>query len=390
MRKRNEIMRLKTLDERLDFLRKIEIFKDLDYNIFVKIADNLIEVEIAENEYLFRKGDRGDSIFIVCDGELEARDGEFLIRVFRQGFVLGEFALLSSQLRSASVIAKTKSLLLQLTDRFFFEILMNDITVLQNILKSLVNRILLEEQKNQKLLQAILPKDVADELKEKGAAEPVLHKNVSVLFTDFKGFTQISETMTPQELVKELDGCFSQFDRLTERYHLEKLKTIGDSYMCVGGLPVPKPGKIIGAKNAVDSVLAAMEIQSFMLQMKTVREAQGFPFWELRLGIHSGPLVAGVIGEKKFAYDVWGDTVNTASRMESSGAAGKINISGATYELVKDFFNCGYRGKVNAKNKGELDMYYVYGIRKELSSDSSENSFSSVPNEKFRKLYEEL
>ncbi len=299
-------MRLKTLEERLNFLKKIEIFKDLDYRTFVKIADNLIELEISENEFLFRKGDRGDSIFIVCEGELEARDGEFLIRVFRPGFVLGEFALLSSQHRSASVIAKTKSLLLQLTDRFFFDILMNDITVLQNILKSLVNRLRLEEQKNQKLLQAILPKDVADELKEKGAAEPVLHKNVSVLFTDFKGFTQISETMTPQELVKELDGCFSQFDRLTERYHLEKLKTIGDSYMCVGGLPVSKPGKIISAKNAVDSVLAAMEIQSFMLQMKMIRETQGFPFWELRLGIHSGPLVAGVIGEKKFAYYVWG------------------------------------------------------------------------------------
>jgi class 3 adenylate cyclase/nitrate/nitrite-specific signal transduction histidine kinase len=236
-----------------------------------------------------------------------------------------------------------------------------------------------ERQKSEKLLLNILPSDVARELKEKGAAEPELFEEVSVMFTDFKGFTQIAERMEPAELVKELDACFVQFDKVTERLGLEKLKTIGDSYMCAGG--IPKRNKT----HAVDSVLAAMEIQNFMLMMKDLKEQIGFPYWELRLGIHTGPLVAGVIGEKKFAYDVWGDTVNTASRMESSGEPGRINISGTTYARVKEFFECEYRGKVNAKNKGEVDMYYVLRLKKEFSKDED----GKVPNGEFWDRYGE-
>ncbi|MCB1176021.1 MAG: GAF domain-containing protein, partial [Leptospiraceae bacterium] len=234
-----------------------------------------------------------------------------------------------------------------------------------------------ERQKSEKLLLNILPKDVATELKEKGFSEPVLFDSVSVMFTDFKGFTQIAETLTPQELVKDLDACFVQFDKISERYNLEKLKTIGDSYMCAGGIPRKN------VTHAIDSVLAAMEIQDFMNMMKDLKEKKGFPYWEIRLGIHTGPLVAGVIGEKKFAYDVWGDTVNTASRMESSGTPGKINISGTTYDLVKDLFECEYRGKVNAKNKGEVDMYYVYGLKEEYSKEGDRKT----PNGKFWELY---
>ena len=145
--------------------------------------------------------------------------------------------------------------------------------------------------------------------------------------------------------------------------------------MCAGG--IPKKNRT----HAIDAVLAALEIQNFMNQMKEIKEIIGLPYWELRLGIHTGSLVAGVIGEKKFAYDVWGDTVNTASRMESSGTPGRINISGATYEIVKDFFICEYRGRVNAKNKGEVDMYYVLGIKEEMVSDSN------VPNGLFWEQY---
>ena len=239
-----------------------------------------------------------------------------------------------------------------------------------------------EKMKSEKLLLNILPKDVADELKDKGTAEPVSFDSVSVLFTDFQGFTKIAEKMSPNELIKELDGCFVQFDKITERFNLEKLKTIGDSYMCAGGIPKPS------ATHAIDAVLAALEIQSFMNQMKSLKEMMGFPYWELRLGIHTGPLVAGVIGEKKFAYDVWGDTVNTASRMESSGYPGRINISGATYELVKDFFDCEYRGRINAKNKGEVDMYFVLNMKKELRI--SDDSPVSAGNEKFWKKYLQL
>ncbi|MCB1156579.1 MAG: hypothetical protein H7A25_03955 [Leptospiraceae bacterium] len=234
-----------------------------------------------------------------------------------------------------------------------------------------------ERQKSENLLLNILPEDVAKELKEKGSYEPVLFESVSVMFTDFKGFTQIAEKLTPQELVKDLDTCFVQFDKISEKYNLEKLKTIGDSYMCAGG--IPRKNKT----HAIDCILAALEIQDFMNMMKSLKEEMGFPYWELRLGIHSGPLVAGVIGERKFAYDVWGDTVNTASRMESSGTPGKINISGATYGLVKVFFDCEYRGDVAAKNKGMVQMYYVDGLKPEFSKDKE----GRVPNGRFWEMY---
>ena len=234
-----------------------------------------------------------------------------------------------------------------------------------------------ERHKSEKLLLSILPKEVVEELKEKGFSEPVLFESASVLFTDFKGFTIIAETLSPKELVEELDRSFSYFDSLMERYGIEKLKTIGDSYMCAGGIPNKN------RTHAIDCVLVALEIQSIMKKVKEYKEIVGLPYWELRLGIHSGSIVAGVIGEKKFAYDVWGDAVNTASRMESSGTPGKINISGATYLLVKSLFECEYRGRVNAKNKGEVDMYYVHGIKEEYSIEGD----GRTPNSDFWEMY---
>ncbi|MCB1144795.1 MAG: hypothetical protein KDK54_21285 [Leptospiraceae bacterium] len=237
-----------------------------------------------------------------------------------------------------------------------------------------------EREKSEKLLLNILPKEIALELKEKGYSEPILFQNVSVLFTDFKGFTKIAELMTPTELVKELDLCFVQFDKIIEKFHLEKLKTIGDSYMCAGGIP------ITNHTHPLDCVLAAMEIQNFMEMMKFHKMKNNSPYWEIRLGIHSGPLIAGVIGEKKFAYDVWGDTVNTASRMESTGAPGRINISGETFKLVSRYLECEYRGKVNAKNKGEIDMYFVIGLKEKYRFKS--NPYE--PNEVFQKEYDRI
>ncbi|TGK08041.1 adenylate/guanylate cyclase domain-containing protein [Leptospira semungkisensis] len=237
-----------------------------------------------------------------------------------------------------------------------------------------------EHKKSEQLLLNILPEEIAQELKEKGVSEPRLHRSATVCFTDFKGFTQIAETMSPTELVAELDRCFSYFDSVMERHNLEKLKTIGDSYMFAGGIPEPNH------THAIDCVMAALEIQAFMNQMKEIKANQNLPYWELRLGVHSGNLVAGVIGEKKFAYDVWSDTVNTASRCESSGIPGRINISGATYELVKDFFDCEYRGAVPAKNKGKIEMYFVNGLLSDLRRAGEER----IPNEEFRKRYERL
>jgi class 3 adenylate cyclase len=210
-----------------------------------------------------------------------------------------------------------------------------------------------EKDRSEKLLLNILPYETAEELKQKGSATPKQYEMVSVLFTDFKGFTTIAEKLTPEQLVAELNQCFLQFDHIIDKHNLEKIKTIGDAYMCAGGIPVAN------TTNPADVVKAGLEIKAYMDRIKSEREANGQDYWELRIGIHTGKVIAGVVGKNKFAYDIWGDAVNTASRMESSGEPGKVNISGDTFELIKDQFNCVYRGKIKAKNKGDIDMYFV-------------------------------
>lgn len=237
-----------------------------------------------------------------------------------------------------------------------------------------------EKRNSENLLLNILPANIATEIKDTGKATPVHYESATVLFTDFKNFTQLAEQLTPQELVDELDYCFSYFDEVIETHNLEKLKTIGDSYMCVGGIPNPNQ------THAIDAVLAAMQIRSFMEWRKLEKTQKNQPYWDIRIGIHSGPLLAGVIGRKKFAYDVWGDTVNTASRMESSGVPSGINISEATFKLIQNFFDCQYRGKVTAKNKGEIDMYLVECIKASLTADP----LRLLPNQEFYKLYFQL
>ena len=234
-----------------------------------------------------------------------------------------------------------------------------------------------EKRKSDELLLNILPLQIANELKQFGQVKPVHYESASVLFTDFTNFSKIAEVITPEELFEELNYCFSYFDQIVEKYNLEKLKTIGDSYMCIGGVPVPNQ------THAIDAVLAAVEIQVFMHLRKAHKLKKNQPFWDLRIGIHSGPLLAGIVGQKRFAYDVWGDTVNTASRMESSGVPGRINVSESTFNLVKNFFRLDYRGKVRAKNKGEVDMYLVTGIREHLAIDPS----GILPNDNFIELY---
>ena len=215
------------------------------------------------------------------------------------------------------------------------------------------NRISKEKKRSDELLLNILPAETAEELKATGTAKAKSFDMVSVLFTDFKNFTQASEKLSPAELVAEINYCYSEFDKIITRHGIEKIKTLGDAYMCAGGLPATN------TTNPVDVVQAGLEMVAFIEKNKQERIAKDQPYFELRCGVHTGPVVAGIVGIKKFAYDIWGDTVNTASRMESSGEIGKVNISGSTYELVKDRFHCVHRGKVKAKNKGEIDMYFV-------------------------------
>jgi ligand-binding sensor domain-containing protein/class 3 adenylate cyclase/predicted metal-dependent HD superfamily phosphohydrolase len=233
----------------------------------------------------------------------------------------------------------------------------------------------IEKDKAEELLLNVLPAETAEELKTKGKATARQYRMTSIMFTDFKSFTKIAEKIKPVDLVTELDNYFKNFDEIIQKYDIEKIKTIGDAYMCAGGIPIRNKS------NPIDIVLAGLEIQRFMVKYNSEKEKKGKKGWGLRIGIHTGGVIAGVVGIKRFAYDIWGDSVNIASRVESAGNIGKVNISGATYELVKEFFVCEYRGEIRAKNKGHIDMYFVHSIKPELSIDGE----GLVPNELFQK-----
>jgi class 3 adenylate cyclase len=217
------------------------------------------------------------------------------------------------------------------------------------------NKISKEKERSESLLLNILPAEIADELKEKGSADARDFEMASILFSDFKGFTSASEKLSAQELVSKINTCFEAFDGIMEKYGIEKIKTIGDAYMAAGGLPVQTDDSV---KN---TVLAALEMQQFIWDHKNKMDATNKPAFEMRVGVHTGPVVAGIVGVKKFQYDIWGDTVNTASRMESAGEVNKVNISKATFEILKDDpeFTFESRGKIEAKGKGEIEMYFV-------------------------------
>lgn len=213
-----------------------------------------------------------------------------------------------------------------------------------------------EQQRSNTLLLNILPPAIAEELKARNKVAARKYDQATVMFIDFKGFTHIAEQLSPEMLVEELDFCFSNFDRIIGQYRIEKIKTIGDAYMCASGLSDMNA-------SPSDIVRAALEIQDFMLALKAERLNRGMPFFEARVGIHVGPVVAGVVGAKKFAYDIWGDTVNIAARMEEACEPGHVNVSEGAHWLAKYEFEWQYRGKVAAKNKGMMDMYYVTSVK---------------------------
>ena len=214
-------------------------------------------------------------------------------------------------------------------------------------------KILIEEEKNRSetLLLNILPEETARELKQSGKVQSKKFESVTVLFTDFKGFTKLVESVEPKRLIRSLDYYFKKFDEITTKYGLEKIKTIGDSYMCAGGLPTASKTH---ARNVIN---AAREIIN--LVSTELKATDDLIHFEIRIGIHTGPVIAGIVGLKKWQYDIWGDTVNIASRMESNSEAGMINLSETTYYEIRDEYPCEYRGEVEVKNRGALKMYFL-------------------------------
>jgi class 3 adenylate cyclase len=388
------------LQERIEILSKVSIFEQTSREVLAEVANAMTEVTLNPEEQIFKKGEKGQEMYVIVEGAVRIHDGSYVFAVLRQGQVFGEYTLLEpdSGARSASATSIVKTSLLALGQEKFYKLMSDKIDVMKGILAVLIKRarrqnyfeekmneqakelerqrdlITQEKEKSEKLLLNILPADVAEELKMYGRAEVRSYDLVSVLFTDVKGFTSSAENLTPQEVVQNLEAFFTAFDEIVNKHHLEKIKTIGDAYMCAGGIPNPNK------TNPIEMVLAALEMQRYTIQLREEAIINNLPPWELRIGINSGPIIAGVIGKNKFAYDIWGDTVNLASRMESSGEINHVNISGATYELIKDFFDCEYRGKVNAKGKGEVDMYFVIGIKPDLS----ENGEGMEPNYDFK------
>lgn len=216
------------------------------------------------------------------------------------------------------------------------------------------NQLIIEEtKKSDRLLLNILPEDIATELKETGQSEARQYDEVTVLFTDFENFTGITENLSPNVIINTLDAYFKCFDDIIEKFHLEKIKTIGDSYMAVAGLPHQTK------QHCFDAVEAAFSMLEGVDRLKEEHKLQNKPAFDVRIGLYSGPVLAGIIGKKKFAYDIWGDTVNMASRMESYGGTGRINIGETTYELIKNKYNCEARGKIQVKNNRAFDMYFI-------------------------------
>ncbi len=254
------------------------------------------------------------------------------------------------------LLAALAFIVLILAATFFFRLRAKQRTARQLAEK---NRQIEEERKrSDELLLNILPAPIATELKEKGKATARRYEQATILFADFRNFTKVAERLSPEQLVAEIDYIFKGFDHIIGQYDdIEKIKTIGDAYMCASGLDDRK-------RFPLNIVNAALEMQEFLAELAEQRKAKGLPWFEARIGLHTGPVVAGVVGVRKFAYDIWGDTVNIAARMESASEPGKVNISETTYRLVKYSFECTYRGKIEVKNKGQLDMYYVIGKKK--------------------------
>ena len=309
----------------------------------LKIREQDLEQERTEKELEATRAREENQRLLLKQKELEEADR------------IKELQLAEKQVEIQDLeLAKRKSLNRNLSIIAILAVILTTLAIFAFVRIRRSNRIIhFEKVKSDNLLLNILPKSTADELKAVGQSLPRKYDKVAVLFTDFKGFTTISENMTPELLVESLDLFFAGFDDIMKKHGLEKIKTIGDAYMCAGGIPEPIEDA------SMHAVRAAQEMIRFTNEINEKKKEAGQPTWGIRIGIHTGPLVAGVIGNYKFQYDIWGDTVNLAARMESSGEPGKINISESTYVDIMDQIPCTYRGEIEAKNKGKVKMYFV-------------------------------
>ena len=344
--------------------------KDLELSA-LKLKDKAVAIELLNNKNELQE-------LVLRKNELESIEKNKSIQLLSQQDSLKSFAIRQSKAKEVIALVESRrqkniiwSIIMGLLLLTIFSIFMvqrfkisqkqkkiiekqkTEVEKQKEIVEEQKSQVEKEKQRSEEMLLNILPKEVVEELKTKGESEAKLIDEVTVLFTDFKGFTALSERLSPKELIRDLHECFSAFDKIIQKHGLEKIKTIGDAYMAAGGLPIPN------STHAIDVVSAAKEIKEFIDQIKIQKIANNQPFFEIRIGVNTGPVVAGIVGVKKFQYDIWGDTVNTAARMESSGEIGKVNISETTYELIKDQFKCEFRGEVEAKGKGMLKMYFV-------------------------------
>lgn len=351
-----------------DYERAVELFQKS-----YRFADEMPSLNLKANavEYLYKVhkeagNDRKslayhEELMILNDSLNKDETGKKLLQVDFSKKLLAD-SLLQAEDKKRVQLAHDKEILAKTNTR---NILMGLGLILLIVSGGLWNRLIFmrksrkiiekEKERSENLLLNILPAEVAEELKQNGEAKAKGFDMVNIIFTDFKDFTQISEKLSASELVGEINYCFKGFDAIMEKYEVEKIKTIGDAYMAAGGLPTSTP------ESTRNSILAAIEMSEFVEKRLQEREASGKFGFEMRCGIHSGPVVAGIVGVKKFQYDIWGDTVNTASRMESSGEVGRVNISQDTYELIKgeSAFSFEKRGNIAVKGKGEMTMYFV-------------------------------
>ncbi|MEM7407021.1 MAG: adenylate/guanylate cyclase domain-containing protein [Pseudomonadota bacterium] len=352
-----------TVQQVAEFLLSIELFSTLDENTVLVVAGNLEVLELEAGQNLFRRGDVGEHMYIVVSGALRVHDDHTVFNTLHDRDAFGEFALIDSITRTADVTALTDARLLAINGQVFLDLLRDNFDIARAMLRGLIQRVTVEKDRSEKLLQSILPRMVAEEYKATGQVEIRKFDQVSVIFADLAGFTRVSAQMPPERVIADLDHCFSAFDVITDRFSIQKIKTTGDGYMCVGGIPVAN------RTNAVDAVMAALEMQRFMSAFAEQRRAEGVEFWNCRIGINTGDCFSAVIGKSKLTYDVWSDAVNLASRMESAGEAGRVNIGASTHRLVRDLFDTEPRGLVPVKGRGEVEMFFVNGLRREYTSD---------------------